>query len=1000
MLRKPTYEELLKKVKLLEAEKRAWMKDATARERDFGFADMVSVGQHKNHSEEASSLGAIINVEKLQSIMDDFHFLTGMVTAILDMNGTVIEATGWQDICTKFHRIHPKTAQNCTESDLYLTENIKPGEYIEYRCKNGLWDVATPLYIGNRHLGNIYTGQFFYDDDSVDEKRFIQQAEAYGFNKEAYLDAFHRIPRYSRETIRHLMHFLVKFTSYISTVSYANMKLEMEIHERKLAEAALQESDDRLRSLINALPDLVWLKDIDGVYLACNARFEKFFGAKEEAIVGKTDYDFKAKDLADFFRLHDKAAIEKGGPNINEEEITFAEDGHREILETIKTPMYSIDGRVVGVLGIGRDITDRKAFTKALRESESCYRELFNNIESGVAIYEVIDCGKDFIFKDFNRAGERIDGDRREDLVGKSIFDVRPGIDRFGLVDVFRRVWKTGIPEDFPAKIYEDERLKKWYENFVYRLPTGEIVAVFDDVTERKKADIELRESEEKFRNFTEQSFVGFYIIQDGLFKYVNPKLAEIFGYSVQECLNGMHFSKTVYEEDLAFVQEHIRKRMAGEADTAQYTFRGVQKRGDIIHVSVYGSSLIYEGKLAAIGTMLDITKELELEKRMAHAQRMEAIGSLAGGIAHDFNNILFPIIGLSEMLIEDLTPGSPEHEKAQQVFNAGNRGSDLVKQILTFSRQSEHKKMPIRIQQILKEVMKLVRSTLPSNINIIQDIQNDCSLVQADPTQVHQVAMNLITNAYHAVEPKSGEIIVRLGEVEIGFGQLPESVLLPGRYALLSVSDTGIGIDAAVKDKIFEPYFTTKAPGKGTGLGLAVVYGIVREHHGDIKVYSEFGTGTTFNVYLPIMAQTAKTESIARQETLPVGHERILLVDDEAAIARLEKEMLERLGYRVTMCVNSVDALDVFKSKPDAFDLVVSDMTMPKMTGDRLAFELIAIRPTIPILICTGFSERINKDTAEVIGVKGVLTKPIDKAKMARMVRKVLDEHKITDQG
>jgi signal transduction histidine kinase len=335
---------------------------------------------------------------------------------------------------------------------------------------------------------------------------------------------------------------------------------------------------------------------------------------------------------------------------------------------------------------------------------------------------------------------------------------------------------------------------------------------------------------------------------------------------------------------------------------------------------------------------MLDITKDLEMEKRLAQSQRMEAIGSLAGGIAHDFNNILFPIVGMSELFLEDFPPDSPEHENAQEIFNAGKRGSDLVKQILAFSRQSEIKKIPIRIQQILKEVVKLSRSTIPADIDIIQDIQSNCSMVQADPTQVHQIAMNLITNAFHAVEPKSGEIAVRLREVEIESGRPLDSDLLPGRYALLSVSDTGIGIDPAILQKIFEPYFTTKEQGKGTGLGLAVVYGIVKEHQGDIKVISELEKGTTFNVYLPIMAQTEKSLPAEEQDDDPKGHERILLVDDEASIAKLEKQMLERLGYTVTMRVNSLEALEAFKAKPESFDLVISDMTMPQMTGDQLA--------------------------------------------------------------
>ncbi len=357
MSNKPTYEELAQRVKDLEQEK-------------LGNDVKQAVTPP-----EVDSLAAIINVQEIQAIMDDFYHLTGMVTAILDLKGQVIEHTGWQDICTKFHRKNPKTCQNCTESDLFLASNLKSGEYVEYKCKNGLWDVVTPLYVGGIHLGNVYTGQFFYDDEEVDEEIFAKQAETYGFDKEAYLDAFRRIPRYSRETVRRLMSFLTKFTSYISSISLANIQLKKEVSVRKQAEAALKESENRLRALVRTLPDLVWLKDQEGTFLLCNSRFESYFGASEKEIIGKTDYDFVDKELADHFRKHDKISMAEGKPSKNEEEVTFAEDGHRELLETIKTPMYDSDGRLAGVLGIGRDITDRARAEKEKLKMEEQYHQ-------------------------------------------------------------------------------------------------------------------------------------------------------------------------------------------------------------------------------------------------------------------------------------------------------------------------------------------------------------------------------------------------------------------------------------------------------------------------------------------------------------------------------------------------------------------------------------------------------------------------------------------------
>ncbi|MBI9076569.1 MAG: transporter substrate-binding domain-containing protein [Desulfatibacillum sp.] len=392
--------------------------------------------------------------------------------------------------------------------------------------------------------------------------------------------------------------------------------------------------------------------------------------------------------------------------------------------------------------------------------------------------------------------------------------------------------------------------------------------------------------------------------------------------------------------------------------------------------------------------------RRMEKEKeflivQLQKAQRMESIGNLAGGIAHDFNNLLSPIVGMSELLLEDLPEGSNEHENAREIFIAGKRASDLVKQILAFSRQSEQTKIPVRVQQVLKEVLKLSRSTIPSDIDISHDIQMDCGLVMADPTQIHQIVMNLITNAYHAMDQHGGKIDVELKETVLEAEDVSGSPLAPGKYAVMRISDTGSGIDPGIMDQIFEPYFTTKAQGKGTGLGLAVAYGIIKEHNGDVRVYSEVGKGTTFTIYLPLMEKTIASIPIELIRDDPKGNERILLVDDEEPVVRLEKQMLERLGYHVTERTSSSDALKAFQANPSAFDLVISDMTMPHMTGDLLALKLISIRPDIPIIICTGFSERINKENAEAAGIKGLLMKPIIRSEMAQMIRSVLDEAK-----
>lgn len=667
-------------------------------------------------------------------------------------------------------------------------------------------------------------------------------------------------------------------------------------------------------------------------------------------------------------------------------------DGHWvDILSRSNLYKDEHTGRV-RVAGTHIDISERKQIEKKLRLSEACYRELFNNIKSGVAIYTVADGGRDFIFKDFNRAGEQLDAEPKDMLIGKSIFEARPGVDKFGLTEVFRRVWETGVSEGFPAKEYKDGRLEKWYENFVYRLPTGEIVAVFDDVTDREQAQKVLRASEERLRLILEAAMDGIWLTDtDGKLLEVNQTYCQMSGYSREELL-GMKIPDLEARASEPGMDKFFTTLLIRDRD--RFESKHIRKDGSIFDVEI---SVRYKKgeEQRCIVFLRDITKQKRIAEKLQQAQKMESIGNLAGGIAHDFNNILFPVIGMSELLLEDLPHGSVEWKNVEEIFKAGKRGSALVKQILTFSRQSAHHMAPTRVQNILKEVLKLSRSTIPSDIGIKQDIQTDCGSIMADSTQIHQVIMNLVTNAFHAVEEDGGGICVSLKEKLLKVSDLFDSNLKPGYHATLSISDTGKGIPPEILDKIFDPYFTTKEQGKGTGLGLAVVHGIVQEHRGEIKVHTEIGKGTAFDVYIPLIDKTDTYETIERSAAHPGGKERILLVDDEESVAKLEKQMLERLGYQVTIRHTSLDALQTLKFNPESFDLVITDMTMPNMTGDKLAREMIALRPDLPIIICTGFSERINQEKAEALGIKGFLMKPVIKSNLAQMVRKVLDESK-----
>jgi signal transduction histidine kinase/ActR/RegA family two-component response regulator len=387
-----------------------------------------------------------------------------------------------------------------------------------------------------------------------------------------------------------------------------------------------------------------------------------------------------------------------------------------------------------------------------------------------------------------------------------------------------------------------------------------------------------------------------------------------------------------------------------------------------------------------------EVDERKKTEGQLRQAQKLEAIGTLAGGIAHDFNNILAGIIGFVEMVQEDVTPDSPEKKRLDLVLKGAHRGRDLVKQILSFSRHTNQDQKPAALNHIVEEGLKLLRPTLPSTINITTTGLDNDDVIYADPVQMHQVLMNLCTNAAHAMREKGGLLEIDLTRTTCAEGDPPPCHdMKPGTYVVLTVRDTGHGMKPEIIERIFDPFFTTKEQGEGTGLGLSVLHGIVRNHRGYIAVESEPGKGSAFHIYFPKLEEHEKIET-KQDLTTASGKERILVVDDEAIIVELNTQRLSRLGYEVSTRTSSVDALEFFRKEPDRFDLVVTDYTMPNMTGMDLARELMKIRPDIPIILCTGHSESISPETAKQGGIKAFLMKPIAKHDLARAVRRVLD--------
>ncbi len=514
------------------------------------------------------------------------------------------------------------------------------------------------------------------------------------------------------------------------------------------------------------------------------------------------------------------------------------------------------------------------------------------------------------------------------------------------------------------------------------------MVGTVQDITERKR----LEQEHSRLIKAIEQTGDSILITDKaGIIQYVNPAFEEITGYNRQDAIGKTPRILQSGQHDRTFYKEMWKVLASGRVWSGHLINK--KKNGTIFEEEATITPIFDGGGkiINYLAVKRDVSERLEIEKQLRQAQKLEAVGTLAGGIAHDFNNILTAILGYGELLLLELPEGSPSRKKQKAVMEAAKRAAELVKQILTFSRKAEQELKPLRMQLVVKEVLKLLRATLPSTIEFRQDIDPDCGPVLADPTQIHQIVMNLCTNAYHAMRETGGVLAVSLTSLYLGSGELQNKIALqPGNYVRLEVSDTGQGIEKRVLNRIFEPYFTTKVKGEGTGLGLSLVHGIVKDMGGEMTVYSEVGVGTTFHLYLPQIEAEISQEKAAA--VIPCGNEHILLVDDEQTVLELEQAILESLGYSITAFTCSVEALEEFLLAPQKFDLVITDMTMPHLTGADLSRKMLVARPDLPIILYTGYSAILSKEEALSLGIKAFVMKPVMREGLARVVREVLD--------
>jgi PAS domain S-box-containing protein len=515
------------------------------------------------------------------------------------------------------------------------------------------------------------------------------------------------------------------------------------------------------------------------------------------------------------------------------------------------------------------------------------------------------------------------------------------------------------------------------------------------DVTESKKMEVELGETK-TFLEMTLASLADAVFVVDPDTRTIttcNPAVESVFGYRPEEVIGRstefLHVSREMYEE---FGRRLFHALDAGGVFRTPYRMR--RRDGTVFHTENTVTEMVDDSgeRTGVVSVVRDVTHEVRLEQELRRSQKMEALGTLAGGIAHDFNNILMPITLNTELALRGAGEPGEASENLRYVLEAAQRGRDLVRQIITFSRRKEQKREPVEITPVIKEALTLLKASLPATVEIRENVDQSHTVVLADPTQIHQVLVNLCTNAGHAMRKSGGVLEVSLAGVEVdGNAASQHADLHAGPYVRLTVSDTGEGMDREIMERIFEPFFTTRKRGEGTGMGLAVVHGIVQNHGGVITVYSEAGKGTTFNVFLPRTEGAGESERISPVD-VPTGEERILLVDDEEPVLRSQRVMLESLGYTVVAVATGDEALKLFRARPGGFDLVITDQTMPDMTGSELSRKLMQVQRDIPIILCTGFSEAVDEEEARAGGIREFVMKPFTTGEMAETIRRVLD--------
>jgi len=801
-----------------------------------------------------------------------------------------------------------------------------------------------------------------------------------GFSQDALLERAKIVAPYG---------YLIKPVPERELAATVAMSLHRHALDRQLRESrlALAQSEARYRHLFEDSPLGIFRTTMDFRYLLVNAKMAQMVGSTSPEAALQMDPD-KRLEFFDLLRTQGEVQnFEYQRRRKNGDCLWISMNA----CLNAKGSLTEEEGPVID--GFALDITTRKKAEAALEESLERHRHYLQTTPYGV--FAVDQQGR---YLQVNPSACRITGYSENELLALSIPDLLFPEDRKAGWNHFQTVLREGTGQDelaFRTKAGE----RRWWAITAVKANDDRYLGFCHDITEQRRAESALHKEVEERRLLLDniQTQV-WYLTDEYTYGAVNRAHANFTGLSVGRM--AFHTIAEIFPPDVAAAYHQGNTSVFSSGKPLHTQEWLPHASGERRLLSILKSPVTdIDGKVQyVVCSAEDITerKRAEEEKRqlqtqLLHAQKLEAIGTLAGGIAHDFNNILAAVIGYADMAKEEVQEGTSLARDLDQVLKAGHRAKDLVKQILAFSRQAEHEPVSFYPAAVVKEAIKLLRPTLPATIAISTDLDEQAGPVRIDPTQMHQVLINLCTNAFHAMEDQCGELDIRLRRVELNAANVAaRPKARPGPYIELAISDTGPGIPPEALDRIFDPFFTTKELGKGTGMGLSIVHGIIKSCEGFVTVDSIPGQGSTFHVFLPIAAEDQPAPA-STEDLLPLGSEHILFIDDEEVLTSMAKTMLERLGYLVTVRTSSLEALNTFQNQPDRFDLVITDQTMPGMAGLDLSRRLLQIRPDLPIILCTGFSALVSEEKVRAMGIRALAFKPLTKKDIATLIWKVL---------